>query len=230
MVAAAGMLAAGLAMERMTMTRWNRPPGPPVAVLLLAFAAMLSAGCAHSTSPSNPTPAMEADAMTAPGSHPATDNPTLTAEEIGRRFLALIEGLESRQDLSLERVRAVTGLTLQPSERAAFFGHSQSLSDGWFYSLTFIPGSPSVQQGVGLDFERRAGDAADMTPVCGLGFDDYHDALVAMGYRDVAIAGEIGELRSWRYHKGDLTLSIIPQNAMAGEPGRVCVKSIGTLN
>ncbi|ENZ93869.1 hypothetical protein O1K_18453 [Xanthomonas fragariae LMG 25863] len=33
--------------------------------------------------------------------HPVatTQNPTLSAEEIGKRFLKLIEGLESRQDL-----------------------------------------------------------------------------------------------------------------------------------
>ena len=32
-----------------------------------------------------------------------------------------------------------------------------------------------------------------------------------------------------RYHKGDLTFSIIPRHARSGS-GRVCVESIGTLN
>lgn len=36
---------------------------------------------------------------------------TLSAEEIGNRFLKLIEGLESRDDLSPERIREVMGIT-----------------------------------------------------------------------------------------------------------------------
>lgn len=182
MVAAAGMLAAGLAMERMTMTRWNRPSGPPVAVLLLAFAAMLSAGCAHSTSPSNPTPAMEADAMTAPGSHPATDNPTLTAEEIGRRFLALIEGLESRDQLSLDRIREVMGIAIphEPGALRAGVG-SGDLGGGWHYVLNYVPESPSNAKGIALSFVNQRQRFAGMAPVCGLDFDAYHNALLAMG-------------------------------------------------
>ena len=168
--------------------------------------------------------------MTASESKSTTDNPTLTAEEIGKRFLKLIEGLESRQSLSLEHVQEVTGLTLEPSENASFFGYSQGLDEGWFYTFTYIPEAPPVKKGNALDFEHRGNSFSDMTSVCGLDFDYYHNALKAMGYRDVPIYGEIGELRSWRYYKDDITLSIIPQNVVAGEAGRLCVKSIGTLN
>ncbi len=42
-----------------------------------------------------------------------TQNPKLSAEEIGQRFLKLIEGLGSRDDLSLELVREVTGVVLR---------------------------------------------------------------------------------------------------------------------
>src|SRR5690606_26903532 len=151
--AVARMLATGLAMERMTMTRWNCPSGPRLAVLLLAFAAMLSAGCAHSTSPSNPTPAMEADAMTASGSHTATENPTLTAEEIGRRFLALIEGLESRDQLSLERIRHVMGIAIPHEPGALLAGvGSHDLGGGWRYVLNYVSESPSNARGVALSF------------------------------------------------------------------------------
>lgn len=168
--------------------------------------------------------------MTAPGSHAVADNPTLTAEEIGRRFLSLISEVQSRQELSLEKVHAATGLALQPSPRAAFFVYSQDLGDGWFYSLTYVPGTSTVERGVGLDFGHREEGQRDVAPICRLRFDDYHNALLAMGYSDVAIPGEIGELRSWRYYKGDLTLSIIPEAAEAGEASGLCVRSIGTLN
>ena len=51
--------------------------------------------------------------MTTPEPAPADGNPMLGAEEIGKRFLKLIEGLESREDLSPERIRDVMGITLR---------------------------------------------------------------------------------------------------------------------
>lgn len=52
--------------------------------------------------------------MTTPEPALAADgNPVLSAEEIGKRFLKLLEGLESREDLSPERIRDVMGITLR---------------------------------------------------------------------------------------------------------------------
>lgn len=167
--------------------------------------------------------------MTAPAT--PTDSPTLTAEEIGRRFLKLIEGAESRSDLTPVRIEEVVGisLTAKPETLGAVFW-SEDLGGGWRYALHYIPASPSLLQGVGLFFEHETDGYSDMSPVCELDFDDYHNALKAMGFRDAPIHGEIGQLQSWRYYKNDITISIIPQNVVAGESGRLCVKSIGTLN
>ena len=167
--------------------------------------------------------------MTAPVA--PTDNPTLTAEEVGKRFLKLIEGLESRSDLTPGRIEEVVGISLKarPEMLGTVFW-SEDLGDGWRYVFDYIPASPSLLQGVGLSFENEEGGSSDMTTICRLGFNDYHSALKAMGFRDTPIHGEIGQLQSWRYYKNDITLSIIPQNVVAGESGRLCVKSIGTLN
>lgn len=40
-------------------------------------------------------------------------NPTLSAVEIGERFLKLLGGLDSRKDLTVDRVREVTGISLK---------------------------------------------------------------------------------------------------------------------
>jgi len=167
--------------------------------------------------------------MTAPVA--PTDNPTLTAEEIGRRFLKLIEGAESRSDLTSAHIKEVVGvsLTARPETLGTVFW-SEDLGGGWRYALRYIPASPSLLQGVGLSFEHQENGYSDMSPICTLGFDDYHNALKAMGFRDAPIHGEIGQLQSWRYDKNDITISIIPQNVVAGESGRLCVRSIGTLN
>ena len=50
--------------------------------------------------------------MTTPESASTADNPRLSAQEIGKRFLKLLEGLTSREDLSLERIEEVTGIAL----------------------------------------------------------------------------------------------------------------------
>ena len=167
--------------------------------------------------------------MTAPAAQ--TDNPTLTAEEIGRRFLKLIESVESRSDLTPARIKEIVGisLTAEPKTLGAVFW-SEDLGGGWRYAFNYIPASSSLLQGVGLFFEHEGDGYSDMSPICRLGFDDYHTALRAMGFRDTPIHGEIGQLQSWRYYKNDITISIIPQNVVAGQPGRLCVKSIGTLN
>src|SRR3546814_7115862 len=88
----------------------NGNPRRGTATLLLVSPAVFLSGCAHSNPPASPTPAQEPAAMTVPAT--PTDNPTLTAEEIGRRFLKLIEGLEARSDLSLDRIKNDTGIAL----------------------------------------------------------------------------------------------------------------------
>ncbi|WP_299346584.1 hypothetical protein [uncultured Pseudoxanthomonas sp.] len=171
--------------------------------------------------------------MAASDTSPATESPALSAEEIGRRFLKLIEGLESREDLNLERVQRVLGVPLKRFDGTPeyLYGYSQPLGEGWYFSLDYISGSPSLLRGVSLAFGKPGERFPDFPAfACNLDFEDYHNALLAVGFRDAPIYGEIGELRSWRYYKGDITLSIIPQNVVAGTPGRLCVKSISTLN
>ncbi|QJD70004.1 hypothetical protein HG421_07240 [Xanthomonas campestris pv. badrii] len=189
---------------------------------------------ACATASESPQSAKETTTM-----HPVatTQNPTLSAEEIGKRFLKLIEGLGSRDDLSVERIKEVTGITLSYLPKGKRYSYSEALGDGWYYMLWYIPESDSFKKGVSLMFINSKEEFGEMTPVCALDFDHYHNALVALGFLAEPNYGEIGELRSWHYTKFkksdgmvDMTLSIIPQNVIAGEAGRLCVKSIGTLN
>ena len=154
-----------------------------------------------------------------------TGSPSLSADEIGERFLKLIEGLESREDLSFARIQDVVGIKLSPALRGEFYGAEGDLGGGWTYALNFYPAAQSPI-GVQLHFTNATKQFSDMTPVCNLDFDHYHNALKKMGYRDVPIYGEIGQLESWRYYKGGIVLLIIPHNAGESEADRVCVKSV----
>jgi hypothetical protein len=206
------------------------------AVLLSLFCAWTMSACASAT-PSS-VPAKEAAAVTTPESNPSNDSPTLTAEEIGKRFLQLLEGLESREHLSRERVETALGVPLRRFDGTPdyLFAYSQPLKDGWYFSVNFISGSASLQRGVSLAFGKPGGANGPIpADVCALDFDYYHNALQAMGFVAQQHHGEHNLFLGWRYTKFkksdgtvDMTISIVQ---MAGnEPGHLCVKSIGTLN
>lgn len=180
--------------------------------------------------PAISNPAKEAAVMIESDGASVANNPQLSAEEIGRRFIRMLEEVESRAQLSLDLVKEVTGLTLQQSDRASFYSYSQVVDQHWSYTLTYVPEAPAIQRGVGLRFSRAGTDAGDAGSICKLDFAHYRDALIALGYREVPIPGEIGQVDEWRYYKGDITLSVIPMNAIPGQAGRLCVSSIGTLN
>lgn len=171
--------------------------------------------------------------MTAPEFNPPTEDPILSPEEIGKRFLKLIESLESREDLSLERVEEATGLSLLQASGKNYYGYGQELTGGGFYAFWFYPEEHGGKRGIRLDFEQEGDSSSSMKAVCALDFDHYHGALKAMGFVDNPTYGEIGQLEYWRYTKfkksdgaADMTITIIPQNVMAGEVARLCVKAI----
>ncbi|WAT16324.1 hypothetical protein [Xanthomonas fragariae] len=199
---------------------------------LALLCVLLLSACA--TAAERHPPAKETTTM-----HPVapTQNPKLSAEEIGKRFLKLIEGLSSREDLSLVQVQDTVGIRLAPAVHGGFYGAEGDVGDGWKYVLNFYAESRSNRAGVQLHFVQQNERFGDMGPVCKLDFDDYHRALKAMGFVDNPTYGEIGQLEDWRYAKFkasdgsvDFEISIIPQNVVAGGAGRLCVKSIGTLN
>lgn len=179
--------------------------------------------------------------MTTPQSPSTASNPNLPTEEIGRRFLKLIEQLESRNDLSVDGIQSVLGVTLEhvqvPNENLDYYAYVQKLDSKWSFSIHYNPASPGLKEGIGLNFNYSEVADGRMQTACFLDFNHYHDALVAMGFLAEPHYGEIGELRSWRYTKFkesdgtvDMTISIIPQNVLVGKVGGLCVKSISTLN
>ncbi|MEC3887491.1 hypothetical protein [Xanthomonas campestris] len=213
---------------------------PTSAALLSLFVFCGSALCACAHTPANPTLPLpkEPRAMTTPEA--PMGNPTLSAVEIGERFLKLLEELQSRKDLTIERIREVTGVSLRrvsfPSENIESYIHGQALGNGWSYSLELIPESRSLKQGISLSFINESDEYSSLEGNC-IDFEKYKNSLINAGFTDSPAYGEIGQLQSWRLTKfaqdgsgDDMVISIVPQNETPGSPGRLCVKSVGTLN
>ncbi|WP_053329509.1 hypothetical protein [Xanthomonas cassavae] len=117
----------------------------------------------------------------------STVNPTLSAVEIGESFLKLLQGLESRKDLTVERVREVTGVSLRkvsfPSENLDSYIYGQALGNGWSYSLELIPESRSLKQGISLSFINEENEDSRLEDNC-IDFERYKNSLVEAGFVD----------------------------------------------
>lgn len=171
--------------------------------------------------------------MTTSDAEPAI-NPTLTAEEVGKRYLTLLESIASREDLTVDHVQGAMGLTLKDSPNGRFL--TQSLGGGWVYVITLRPETPPGNSiSLDLEFIDQSDRFADMSAICGLSFEDYHKALKAMGYRDVfqydQIDGQVGRLISVDYQKDGFFVSIQPEvkRFSDGKVYPTCVRRIGLL-
>src|SRR5690606_14691104 len=110
------------------MTDPHRLRFPRAATVVLLSTAMAVAGCMHSNAPRNDGTDATTDAST-----PQALAPPTTAAEMGRRFLKLIGSIESRDELTPELIRQVTGIALdevKPGELATGIW-SDELGSGW---------------------------------------------------------------------------------------------------
>lgn len=164
----------------------------------------------------------------------SANNPALTADEAGKRFLKLLGKVKSKSDLTIEHVQAAMGLTLKDSPNGPF--HTQPLSGNWLYIISLRHETPPGQSvALSLEFMDKAERFADMSSICGLTFEDYHNALKTMGYQDDfqydQINGEAGRLIGVNYIKDDFIVSITPEvkRFPDGKLYPTCVRRIGLL-
>ena len=170
--------------------------------------------------------------MTTPLGSADTQNPQLSAEEIGKRFLELIEGLRSRDDLSLERVQEVTGASFQHNVARGLSHYGVVQENGWRLGIFLYHESPGHKKRVSLQVD-QFGESMPST-ICALGFERYHNEFSAMGFYGSPVHGEHGQLEYWHYYKpDDLSFQILIQHAMPEVPGvtgPLCIRSISMLD
>ncbi|WAT15066.1 hypothetical protein [Xanthomonas fragariae] len=151
--------------------------------------------CAHTSSGTPTTPPKESAAMNAPTAdayrpHTLDEFPELTPEEIGRRFLKLIDSLKTSSDLTLEHVQEVMRLRLTPTpETHGGFFTIHLPKSGWYYGVSFYDDPiPPERKYASYSFINEARDQVrekglpDMAPVCGLDFNAYVTEMKKMGF------------------------------------------------
>lgn len=139
----------------------------------------------------------------------ASDYPEITPEEMGRRFLKLVDGLKTIDDLTLERIIEQTKLPMKyaPLGKVHSFTIHEPKS-GWYYGVDFYQDPGSGRKTARLVFGNPADKEADMGPVCGMNFAAYASALQGMGFTMADIRDELGRVEEYRFYRPKISVMV----------------------
>ena len=160
----------------------------------------------------------------------ASDYPDITPEEMGRRFLKLVDGLKTVDALTPEYVATQTGLPLKyaPAGKVYSFTLHEPKS-GWYYGLDYYQSPAAGWKTASVQFNNPTNPGADMAPVCGLDFDGYAAALKGMGFAMTPTYDMHGNVVEYRFYRGELDVSVgyrEQARSTQAEQTHFCVESI----
>jgi hypothetical protein len=206
---------------------------------LSASFVLLAASCAHTShDPPGPGPAIAPPSMatSSPSSaseqpmqttqqNPSSNTAPMTAEEIGKRVLDLINTIKNASDISPENVEHATGLKINVNpENPSEYGAGGKITETWFYNLG---GRSDIKGGkpnrLTFSFDDQTNNHADMTPVCSLDFDAYSKRLNEIGYQSSPVRGEHNRLSYWNFSRGDITVQVYVRGESSEKVNHDCV-------
>ena len=183
---------------------------------LLALAAIQ---CAHGTQPAVPAtqkkPKMTSTLHKIPsGAHTLAEYPQFTAQEMGKRTLALIDSLKSFDELSLERIREVTGFPMKHTPPGETYIFEMYLPESnWDYWFEYGKDETSGEKSGGLIFANSTDNYTnalmDMSPVC-LDYDSYINTLKNMGFKNkYSQYHELGWILATFYARNNVAIQVV---------------------
>jgi hypothetical protein len=212
-----------------------------------ALLALATLQCAYGAQPDAPAihkkPKMTSTLHKTPlGTYTLTDYPQFTPQEIGERTLALIDSLKSFDELSLERIREVTGFPMMrvshPGETLLRYDFQMQLpASDWYYRFGYYEDHITKERGGELSFDNPADTSGntltDMAPVC-LDYDSYIIALEHIGFqKKYSRYHELGWIISTIYARNNIGV-LITERREADTPeakkSHACLKSLGISN
>jgi hypothetical protein len=196
------------------------PPRIALLALLCAFAAP-----ACSTTHESSVSAKENATMTAEAT--ISENAALSAQEVGKRVLALIENVRSKQDISPEVIEKHTGLPIQVNpEDGNDYGVSGKLTEQWYYGLRSMSGTPGEKPNRLLfQFNDQTHSDADMSPVC-IAFEDYSQALTAAGFTPKRLRNRLDTEDYWDFSRGDIGVTVYLRGKANPKDTQACVSML----
>lgn len=161
----------------------------------LAMLCIAMASCSHTPS-ATPTSMPEAPVSTSAASTLTPDtvsmHPHLSPEDVGRRFLRMVDSLTSFDALSESRILENMRLPITHSDpKIGGYMSAQIPDSSWRYSFSYrMDPAHARYTNATLEFSNDRDDGAAMTPVCRLDFDAYVMALEEAGFAEVQGSAE----------------------------------------
>lgn len=150
------------------------------------------------------------------------------AADIGRRVLALVENIRSRDDIAPERIEQLTGIKVEfnPDDRNEY-GFSGQLTDDWAYNLVSLPeGNGEKPSRIMFSFDDESRSNADMAPICALDFEDYATKLKAAGYASNPAHGKHERILYWDFARDDVSVQVYVRGENDANAAHACVSKL----
>jgi hypothetical protein len=195
---------------------------PPHARTLVSVAVVgwMLTGCIATTEFKTPTTDSQEFPMTA-------SVPPITAEDIGRRVLKLIDSLRSAQDFAPEHIEQATGMRVEfNDEDRNIYGFGGKLTEEWSYSLVSTPDKQGEKPtSLRFSFDDTSRKQADPAPICTLKFEDYSKALTASGFAVKPMQGYQG-IEGWYFTRDNIGVMAYTHGKADPAAGPACISSL----
>jgi hypothetical protein len=185
--------------------------------------ALLSAlaGCASTTAVTSPANATQEPSMSAVAT-------PMTAEDIGRRVLKLIDSIRSAQDLAPEHIEKQTGIHVEYNAKDRnIYGFGGNVTDDWIYNLVSTPQKEGEKPtSLRFSFDDQTSGKADPADICGLDFQGYRQALTSAGFDFKPMRGRQGLIDAWYFTRGDVGVLAYTHGNANPEEGKACISKL----
>jgi hypothetical protein len=150
----------------------------------------------------------------------ATPQPKLDAEAALAKVLELIRGSKSIDDFTAEKVAAITGLQMHP-DGPDRFGANEVLTTEWWYSIEMNRATLSGPKFMFAFYPVKPDSFPDATPICGMDFAAFSQALESSGFLRETRYGEHGRIDRYDFERDKLLVSVFPRGEASESPEKV---------
>lgn len=156
-----------------------------------------------------------------------SEHPDLTPEEVGRRFLRLLDDLESTEALTAEAVASKTGLPLKYAPLGKVHAFIVNLPNSpWYYGVTY--NDRKQRKAVELEYTHEGDALPAGAPLCGLELDTVAAELKAEGFVLRIDVDEIGQPLEYIFRRARLSVRAVvgPSVAIKEAKSRACIAQL----
>jgi hypothetical protein len=154
---------------------------------------------------------------------------SVSAEDIGRRVLALIDSIRGPEQIDAAHIQRVTGQTVEFNDADPNqYGFGGNLDGDWTYNLVSLTElDDSRPHRLMFSFDDGSDDGnADMGPICTMDYAAYDRALTAAGFTAAPMRGRHGQIEYWEYQRGPVSLQVYVRGENDAKADHTCVSMI----